>query len=247
LSVGNRLFGSPGGNRIYHNNFVNNTVQVCVGSANFWDDGYPSGGNFFSDYTGADNYSGVNQDEPGCDGIGDAPYVIKWSGGGPVSYYGGWAHYPLMMLWTTTPTKTFVLNVTSTCYRVVFNTNSTITHFQLNNTDPSNPRLVFNASGTSGTTGYCNITIPKTLIKAEPSEVWIIEVNGTIIYRTISENATHTLISFTYTYHSPVKVEIIGTWAVTENQTPLVLMALILILTILASTLTKKYKKHQDS
>jgi len=64
-------------NTIYHNNFINNTNQVYIEiSINTWDDGYPSGGNYWSNYMGVDEYSGVNQDEPGSDGIGDTPYVI---------------------------------------------------------------------------------------------------------------------------------------------------------------------------
>jgi hypothetical protein len=46
------------------------------GSDTCWDDGYPSGGNYWSDYAGIDNYSGANQDQPGSDGIGDIPYII---------------------------------------------------------------------------------------------------------------------------------------------------------------------------
>jgi nitrous oxidase accessory protein NosD len=65
--------------RIYHNDFLYNSVQAiedpyCVGIE--WDDGYPSGGNFWSDYTGVDLYSGVNQDGSGSDGIGDSPYTM---------------------------------------------------------------------------------------------------------------------------------------------------------------------------
>jgi len=63
-------------NRIYHNNFVNNLTQAYDESSNFWDDGYPSGGNYWSDYTGVDNYWGENQDIPGSDGIGDISYSI---------------------------------------------------------------------------------------------------------------------------------------------------------------------------
>jgi parallel beta-helix repeat protein len=37
---------------------------------------YPSGGNYWSDYTGEDNYWGENQDMLGSDGIGDTPYDI---------------------------------------------------------------------------------------------------------------------------------------------------------------------------
>jgi parallel beta-helix repeat protein len=65
------------GNLIFHNNFVNNTDQASnYQSTNVWDNGYPSGGNYWSDYTGVDLYSGPNQDIPGSDGIGDTPYVI---------------------------------------------------------------------------------------------------------------------------------------------------------------------------
>jgi len=65
-------------NVIYHNNFVNNTYQVIpeFEDANVWDDGYPSGGNYWSDYNGTDLYSGSDQIEIGSDGIGDTPYII---------------------------------------------------------------------------------------------------------------------------------------------------------------------------
>lgn len=70
-------FYSSSNNFIYHNNIVNNIQQVyCEDSTNVWDNDYPSGGNYWSDYDGEDNYSGPNQDQPGSDGIGDTPYVI---------------------------------------------------------------------------------------------------------------------------------------------------------------------------
>ncbi len=66
-------------NTLYHNSF-NNTRQIYVSSsANTWDDGYPSGGNYWSDYHGDDNKSGPNQDQPDSDMIGDTPYVIDAS------------------------------------------------------------------------------------------------------------------------------------------------------------------------
>ncbi|MEM2704254.1 MAG: NosD domain-containing protein [Candidatus Bathyarchaeia archaeon] len=71
------LFG--GENIIYHNSFINNTCQANVGSfwrTNFWDVGYPFGGNHWSDYSGVDEKSGCDQDQPGSDGICDTPYYI---------------------------------------------------------------------------------------------------------------------------------------------------------------------------
>lgn len=66
-------------NEIFHNNFFENKLQVQtfynIGGVTF-DDGYPSGGNHWSDYTGVDLYSGPYQNETGSDGFGDTPYVI---------------------------------------------------------------------------------------------------------------------------------------------------------------------------
>ncbi len=66
-------------NGIYHNSILSNAQQAFDdNSSNQWDDGYPSGGNFWSDYAGFDIYSGPNQDRLGSDGIGDTPYVIDF-------------------------------------------------------------------------------------------------------------------------------------------------------------------------
>jgi len=74
--VGIWLDGSN--NNIYHNNFINNTYQVSseFDSVNVWDDGYPSGGNYWSNYTDVDLYYGSYQNKSGSDGIWDHPYII---------------------------------------------------------------------------------------------------------------------------------------------------------------------------
>jgi len=64
-------FMNSSNNIIYSNNFVDNTARQAYiysyVSNNVWDNGYPSGGNYWSDYNGTD----ANHD-----GIGDTPYVI---------------------------------------------------------------------------------------------------------------------------------------------------------------------------
>jgi parallel beta-helix repeat protein len=82
------------GNMIYHNNFVGNSHQVVIyaESIDVWDDGYPSGGNYWSSYAGVDTNSGPNQDQPGKDGLGDTPYAIDSNNNDT---------YPLMTPWTT--------------------------------------------------------------------------------------------------------------------------------------------------
>ncbi|MDH5450459.1 MAG: right-handed parallel beta-helix repeat-containing protein [Candidatus Bathyarchaeota archaeon] len=63
----------------YHNDFLNNTVQVenlIFSTECTWDDGYPSGGNYWSDYNGSDFLSGPYQNVTGSDELGDVPYVV---------------------------------------------------------------------------------------------------------------------------------------------------------------------------
>ncbi len=68
-------------NRIYHNNFAYNVENAFDnGINNSWDNGYPSGGNYWSDYSGTDEYKGSEQNISGSDGIGDIPYKISGSG-----------------------------------------------------------------------------------------------------------------------------------------------------------------------
>jgi len=78
--VGISLIGmSPNfGCSIYHNNYIDNIHQVgnVTVSEVAWDDGYPSGGNYWSDYNGTDLYSGPYQNETESDEIGDTPYTI---------------------------------------------------------------------------------------------------------------------------------------------------------------------------
>ncbi len=69
--------GVPSVVLVHHNRFVANAVQAVDGLANRWDDGYPSGGNYWSTYAGPDRCRGPRQDVCDApDGIGDVPFVI---------------------------------------------------------------------------------------------------------------------------------------------------------------------------
>lgn len=82
---------SVSNNHFYHNNIVDNDIQVGYtpeyAELQVWDNGYPDGGNYWSDYVGVDEFSGPAQDIPGSDGIGDTPYLVGTN---------GWDDYPLM-------------------------------------------------------------------------------------------------------------------------------------------------------
>jgi parallel beta-helix repeat protein len=97
---GLRLYAN--GNTVCHNSFVGNTVQAQCYGANVWDDGYPSGGNYWSDYSGTDLHQGPYQNETASDGIGDAPYTIDAN---------NLDNYPLMNPWG--PPDIAVTNLTS--------------------------------------------------------------------------------------------------------------------------------------
>lgn len=81
---------------VYGNAIINNIVQGFdnLGNENSWDNGYPSGGNYWSDYMGVDQFNGPNQDILGSDGIGDTPYVIDFN---------SQDRYPLMAPPSTSP------------------------------------------------------------------------------------------------------------------------------------------------
>jgi len=75
--TGIHLVHSTTNNTVFHNNFINNDQSAFSSGYNLWDNGYPSGGNYWSDYTGIDANG---------DGIGDTPYIIPGSGNNQDNY-----------------------------------------------------------------------------------------------------------------------------------------------------------------
>jgi parallel beta-helix repeat protein len=104
------IFRGSSDNYVYHNNFINNTIQAYCEpnygyySVNVWDDGYPSGGNYWSDFNPPDIFSGPYQNETGSDMIADSPYVIDAN---------NTDHYPFVGPWTATGENVTVTHATS--------------------------------------------------------------------------------------------------------------------------------------
>jgi parallel beta-helix repeat protein len=85
---GIEMDGTTSNNKVFHNNIIHNANQALdTESNNSWNDSYPSGGNYWSDYDGVDIYKGPNQDIFGNDSIGDTNYTIDADSAD---------HYPMM-------------------------------------------------------------------------------------------------------------------------------------------------------
>jgi parallel beta-helix repeat protein len=213
-------------NIIYHNNFVGNTRQVYfsgAGYANVWDDGYPSGGNYWSDYAGVDLFSGSYQNETGSDGIGDMPYTINAN---------NTDRYPLMAPFTAFEAGVY----DGIAYNVNVVSNSTVSDFKFSVDQKS---ISFNVNGTDGTIGFCRITIPNVIVQ----ELW--KGNYTVLLNgepypfrnwTDSEN-TYIYINYTHSTH---EIAIIP-----EYPSTIILTIFMLTTTILLILTRNRRLKHR--
>jgi parallel beta-helix repeat protein len=209
-------------NAIFHNNFIDNAEQVySYDSVNVWDDGYPSGGNFWSDYPGEDTNN---------DGIGDAPYAVDAN---------NTDRYPLMA-----PISVFDAGVwNGIAYNVDVVSNSTVSEFQFN---PSEGALLrFNVTGDDGTFCFCRVTIPKSLLWVEDG--WTIHVGGEAMTNfTILSDENYTYLYFTYN-HSTKTILIQGTHVIPEF-TSVTILPLFMIAALFAIMVSRrKGFKHQTS
>jgi parallel beta-helix repeat protein len=193
-------------NSIYHNNFINNTCQILSGhSSNSLDDSYPGGGNFWSDYSGIDGKTGLNQNEYGSDGIGDIPYDIDT---------GNRDRYPLMG-------KISYFNATSQ-NQVQTISNSLISDFQFNGT-----AIIFNVTGEEGTVGFCRILVPTVLINA----TYHVFANLTEVSYTILpfSNSTHSILYFTYNHSTQEVIVVTEFPSIMFLQLSMVLAMLVIV------------------
>jgi hypothetical protein len=92
--------------------------------------------------------------------------------------------------------------------------------------------------------GFCNVTIPKTLMSCATLSNWVVKINGAspLSFPTPTANATHTFIYFTYNQPSSkpytLNVQIISTSAVPEFSAATTL-PLLMIISLIAVILGK--------
>ena len=133
-------------------------------------------------------------------------------------------------------------NVTygETNYAVETYSNSTVSDLSFNQTLR---RLHFSVNGTSGTAGFCNITVPAELMSGDftiyMDDVPLVEgVDYTEAY-----NGTHYLFSITYTHSSHV-IALVST-NVIPDFTGWLFLPFLMFVTLLALTFRNKLKKQR--
>ena len=109
------------------------------------------------------------------------------------------------------------------------------------------PLLTFTVAGPEQFMGFCNVTIPRSLMWTDvtPAENgWVVQIDGQTITPQITTDATNTYIYFTYS-HSTHNVSIITTTIVPEigglQSLTLILMAL-----AMATFLTSRFVKRKN-
>ena len=125
-------------------------------------------------------------------------------------------------------------------YDVRMDTNSTITSAAIHYV-PS-PKMSFDVEGPPGTTGFCNVSIPKVFLNASLNE-WVVRVDGIEVTANITESPTHTFLFFTYS-HSKKTIEIIGTYLVPEFP-QVIILVLIMLFSLVTALLRRKVHGDQ--
>jgi parallel beta-helix repeat protein len=208
---------SSSNNKIYHNNFANNTGKAIADFSfnTVWNDKYPSGGNYWNSYNHPDLNNGANQNVSGSDGIGDIPHVIDENNRD---------NYPLMG-----PINVFDAgSYDGFQYNVDVVSNSTVSVFRFNATE--GPLLRFRVAGQNETAGFGRVTIPKRLLWVD--DRWNVTMDKEPVSYTRNADENHTYLYFTY-QHSAKIVEIRGTYVIPELKSPAILLSA-LVLTALA-------------
>jgi parallel beta-helix repeat protein len=186
--------GTSSHNLFCRNNFINQVhwqvVSIMPYPENYFDNGYPSGGNYWSDYNGTDQKSGTKQNITGSDGIGDQRYL---------GFFSVVDNYPLMQ-----PIQTFEAGTWQNKPRNIdITSNSTLSAFKL---DAAARTVSFNVTGEASTTGFCRIIIPNAIIQDLWSNDYTITINANPLpHRNWTDTQdTYLYINYTHSQHEIV-------------------------------------------
>jgi len=205
--------------KVFHNNFIGNTEHVYTDMNSTWDNGYPSGGNYWSNFTCADFKSGASQTDEGSDGIGDAEHVVNQN---------NTDRFPLMAPLTTFDAK--IWDEIASYVDII--SNSTISNFKTSTTEKT---ISFDVTGETGA-GFCRIMIPNVIIQTLWLNNYVVLVNGVSVEFRNWTDGINTYLYFTY-LHSEHEVIIVP-----ESPLPTMLLAS-MVATLLMALAAKKKRK----
>ena len=215
-------FWLSSGNMIYHNNiYLHSSVANIYQSTNVWDDGYPSGGNYWSGYNGTDFFQGLYQNVTGSDGIGDTPYMIDAN---------NLDNYPLIGAYSEFFPAFFSGNNIS----VVVISNSTVSDLiyaiwlstPYDGLQPGVPFIEFLTSGQNGSTSFCRVMIPRSILNAT---TYNISVNYNPVNFTELSFSDSNYVYLYFTYPMPAQQVIVSIPEFTSYLLPLLFVMATLI------------------
>lgn len=189
------------GNLFYHNNFVGEKQYYVYNSRNYWDSGYPKGGNFWSWHNSSDYYMGEQQNEFGSDGILDTPFSIN----------DDLDRYPLTNPVIVIRLENFSSSIVISLSGVA---SMNFSFFQHNATLCIS--VVLDVAETA-----CRIIVPKLLLWG--NNHWQVLLNNEPTNYTISEDNEYTYF-YLKVYQGFNKILVIGEGAVPENLSALLLI-----------------------
>jgi hypothetical protein len=157
-------------------------------SNNTWDDGYPSGGNYWSDYR--TRYPGAVEND--SSGIWNTPYNVS---------SGNIDRYPLMGMYY----EFFPSFFSNRTVSVTVISNSTVSDLiyaiwlstPYDGLQPGEPFIEFLTSGQNGSIVFCRVMIPRTILNSSSCTVWV-DYNRVNALELPISNRTYVYLYFTY-------------------------------------------------
>jgi parallel beta-helix repeat protein len=218
---GTQVVTGASGNRLYHNNFINNEKQayVLAGSTNYWDDDYPSGGNYWSDY----NETDVNHD-----GIGDISYLISTNNLDHYPLMGMFSEFNVSLPYGETENVTAISNSTVANLTLLIWLSSPYEGLQ-----PGQPYIQFFATGENGSGGFCRLMIPRTVLNSS-SYIVLVDSNPVNATELPVSNSTHVYLYFAYAHSTR---EVIVT---IPEFVSCLMLSIFMTTTLLATTLCRR-------
>ena len=184
---------------------------------------------------GADFYIGmewINDYNPDLGQDSTSPSDRSWYWNG--THWKAESYYDYMIRAVVGTLIDHVVLAEGSAFHVTAESNSTTLNFQF---IKEAKKLLFNVTGSTGTHGFCNITIPNQLLGG-PFNVAFDEQPLSEVFSL--DNGTHTWLYFTYSQSGHI-IEITGTTVIPELP-PLLLSLLFMAMTLITSIVRKKLK-----